>query len=205
VKIWVIGGTSGIGAAVCDFIGKQDGHQVVATGLDEDVRLYGNLENFWSRHLGYDAVVYSAGVNSLMPIASLDSVDVDRIFDTNVFGFFNLLQVVANDEFERCHSVVAVSSDAAARPMRTSMAYCASKAALDMAVRCAARELAPNVRVNAVSPGMTEGTRMTEYIDRTVPSLRAGTPMRQADTSAHRSLWTGEPRSARSRMLSGTS
>jgi NAD(P)-dependent dehydrogenase (short-subunit alcohol dehydrogenase family) len=73
-------------------------------------------------------------------------------------------------------TIVAVSSDAAERPMRTSIAYCASKAALNMAVKVAARELAPEIRVNAVSPGMVSGTAMTEYIDDVVPEIRRWTP-----------------------------
>ena len=73
-------------------------------------------------------------------------------------------------------SAVVVSSDAAEIPMRGSVAYCASKAALNMAVRTMARELAPLHRINAVAPGMVDGTPMTEYIDETVPVFRGWTP-----------------------------
>jgi NAD(P)-dependent dehydrogenase (short-subunit alcohol dehydrogenase family) len=95
------------------------------------------------------------------------------IYDVNVLGFMRVLRAAVHTG---CRSIVAISSDAATRPMRTSMAYCASKAALDMCVKCAARELAPEIRVNAVSPGMTLGTAMTEYIDKTVPAMRGWTP-----------------------------
>jgi pteridine reductase len=56
--------------------------------------------------------------------------------------------------------------------MRNSIAYCSSKAALVQAVRCAARELAPHVRVNAVSPAIIEHTPMTTNIDAAVQLQR---------------------------------
>ena len=56
--------------------------------------------------------------------------------------------------------------------MRGSVAYCASKAALNAAVRVMARELAPLHRINAVAPGMVEDTPMTDYIDRNLPEFR---------------------------------
>lgn len=56
--------------------------------------------------------------------------------------------------------------------MRRSITYCASKAALVQAVRVAGRELAPWVRVNAVSPGIIDETPMTVSIDREVMEQR---------------------------------
>ncbi len=56
---------------------------------------------------------------------------------------------------KRKGSVVNVSSVAGLRPYGGLMAYCVSKAAVDMFTRCVALELAPQgVRVNAVNPGV---------------------------------------------------
>ena len=65
--------------------------------------------------------------------------------------------------------------------MRTSAIYCASKAALEMAVRVASREYAPaGWRINAVAPGKVEHTPMTDYVDHRVMELRGWT-MEEAD------------------------
>src|SRR5690606_4447138 len=52
-------------------------------------------------------------------------------------------------------SIVNISSIAGLRPYPTILAYCVSKAALDMLTQCLALELAPHgVRVNAINPGV---------------------------------------------------
>jgi NAD(P)-dependent dehydrogenase (short-subunit alcohol dehydrogenase family) len=192
MKVWVIGGTSGIGEAVANRC-MYANDEVISTGAAEvDVREQDDIEGFWREVGGFEGIVYSAGINTLSWIRDLDPDEAMDIMNVNVMGFMRVLQVVTDIAVPMplprrsgymsrlgppmLRSVVAVSSDAATRPMRTSMAYCASKAALDMAVRCAARELAPFIRVNAVSPGMIDNTGMTEYIDRTVPKIRDWTP-----------------------------
>jgi len=178
MKVWVIGGTSGIGAAVADhFAIDGNGNDVFISGKDTaDVREMDALEGYHATYGPFDTVIYSAGVNKLDWIRHA-SWYMTAVYDVNVAGFVRTLGVISGTE---CRSVVAISSDAATRPMRTSIAYCASKAALDMAVRCAARELSP-MRVNAVSPGMTADTEMTAYIDAAVPAIRGWTPEHAAD------------------------
>ena len=57
---------------------------------------------------------------------------------------------------------VAISSNSAHIARRQSIAYCASKAALSMALRCAAREVAgEGVLVYGYEPGLLAGTPMT--------------------------------------------
>jgi NAD(P)-dependent dehydrogenase (short-subunit alcohol dehydrogenase family) len=190
LKVWVIGGTSGIGEAVHAYlIDRGIADEACATGAEDvDVRDIGKISRFYREAGGFDAVVYSAGINALSWIHSLQASEAANIYNVNVLGFMRLLSVIVNGNNAHlgnfCSSVVAVSSDAATRPMRTSMAYCASKAALDMAVKCAARELAPTIRVNAVSPGMTAGTEMTRYIDERVPRLRGWTDSHARDYEA---------------------
>jgi len=101
------------------------------------------------------------------------------VFDVNVFGFFNVLnQLLARQEGG---NVLALVSDSSHTPMRGSMAYCTSKAALHQAVRVAARELSPEWRVNGVSPSIVAGTRMTKFVDETVPGFRGWDPEKAAE------------------------
>jgi NAD(P)-dependent dehydrogenase (short-subunit alcohol dehydrogenase family) len=125
-----------------------------------------------------DSVVYSAGINHLFHLGSGGPANYARVVEVNLTGFINVVDALAGRFAAPEHQIriVAVSSDAATRPMRTSIAYCASKAGLEMAIRCAARELASRGwRINGVAPGMVSGTGMTRYVDATVPTLRGWT------------------------------
>jgi len=74
----------------------------------------------------------------------------------------------------------------AERPWPAYMAYCASKAALANLTLSLARELAPQVRVNGIAPGVVEWpadypqTEREKYLKR-VPLARAGTPQDVAE------------------------
>lgn len=186
--LWVIGGTSGIGAATVEIAGEMDRNIMVSGENQCDVREELDIQNAWDYflktvdHESNDVeVVYCAGINRLDMFGAIDPTDMSDVFDVNVMGFIRVLDVMARSSINGLR-MVAVSSDAATRPMRGSVNYCASKAALDMAVKCAAREMGPRGwRVNAVSPGMTAPTGMSDYIDERVPELRGWSRERAAD------------------------
>jgi NAD(P)-dependent dehydrogenase (short-subunit alcohol dehydrogenase family) len=150
----------------------------------KDVVGYG-MEDFDIRHprrLG-DAivnlqptdVVYCVGINRLDWIRDVNYSDFANVMHTNVFGFLELIQQL-DKRGPGSSNVVVLTSDAAWRPMRTSAVYCASKAALEMAVRVASREYASKGwRINAVAPGKVADTGMTEYVDEKVLELRGWT------------------------------
>lgn len=191
---WIIGGTSGIGRAVANLMAtRPDADQVITSDASDcDVRGYDNItkrlsqvvESAQDENDQVRTIVFSAGVNELAFLGTMGqsgALDAGDVIDVNLIGFIRLMDAVMDPEvfpeaWRDGLTVIAVSSDAASRPMRTSMAYCASKAGLDMSIRVAARELAEyGVRVLGIAPGMTVGTRMTDYIDSTVPELRGWT------------------------------
>lgn len=178
---WVIGADSGIGEATARLLSTDRRRLVFSSGISEcDVRSPTAIAAYWdamyatSEFDGID-IVYSAGVNALAFVGTIDEYDMQHVFDVNVMGFIRVLNIVRSRGVEGV-GVVAVGSDAADRPLRTSMSYCASKSALHAAIAVGARELAgAGWRVNGVAPGMTSGTKMTDYIDATVPPLRGWT------------------------------
>lgn len=197
MSVWVIGGTSGIGQA-CARRFSGAGETVFATGEEVDVRIFSSLIRYLSETLlpaceengsPLHTVIYSAGVNDLEWLGKMGSSGARwqlNMLDVNAMGFIRVMDALVSRDYHvnmsKYLSVVAISSDAATRPLRTSIGYCASKAALDMAVRVAARELGPKGwRVNAVAPGMTRDTGMTEYIDRRVPEVRGWSTDRAAE------------------------
>ena len=175
-RLLVLGGTSGIGQACAEVLGQ--------TCVFEDIRTFG-MQDFNTIYrspmanvvedFGPTDIIFSVGTNRLDWIPGMRQVDFIELMQINVWSFVNLLQAL-NDFGPGPFNVVAVTSDAAWRPMRTSLAYCASKAALEMAVRVASREFASKGwRINAVAPGKVADTAMTEYVDKRVLELRGWT------------------------------
>jgi NAD(P)-dependent dehydrogenase (short-subunit alcohol dehydrogenase family) len=177
----VIGGNSGIGAEcvsyIEDRITRKD--EIFHPGVaDLDVRSFKSVDDFFTR-VQPTHLIYSAGINYLEWIGQLDEGSVLDVIDVNLIGFIRCIDAMKEHQGSDNPSVVAITSDAAWRPMRTSIAYCASKAGLEMAVRVASRELAPHGwRVNAVAPGKVGETAMTDYVDGRVLDLRGWTKER---------------------------
>ena len=169
---WVVGGTSGIGKACADLLDGMEEHDVLISGSEVDVRdpvaLFDFLEPSVSSPIQINGLIYSAGVNRLEWSMVQDPEEMLDLYHVNVVGLLNCLRLIPQAE-----RVVVVGSDAAWREMRTSVAYCASKAALHQAVRVIARERASeDFAINVVAPGMTEPTKMQEYVDMRVPVVR---------------------------------
>ena len=178
----VFGASSGIGEAVLKAMNEQGDYSVIShptrSQLDfsdaRDVdRWFCRCQLLLSSHRNID-VVYSAGINYLEWIGRIDPDKMAEVINTNLCGFISVLNGLRRYTYPDPRGrVVSISSDAAVRPMRTSIAYCASKAGQEMAMRVAARELGGSGwSINSVAPGMTEGTGMTAYVDGRVPEVR---------------------------------
>ena len=176
-NLWVLGGTSGIGAATFDRLWAAPSafERAKAFGYNDFNVAYRAPLRAEIRNWKPTDVVYSVGINRLDWINKMRRDDFNDVMESNVYGLLNVIRVL--DE-EGCGPInlVAVTSDAAWRPMRTSAIYCASKAAAEMVVKVASREYASRGwRINAVAPGKVEDTPMTEYVDRAVLKLRGWT------------------------------
>jgi 3-oxoacyl-[acyl-carrier protein] reductase len=108
---------------------------------------------------GIDALVNCAGATQFVALANLDGLeaeDFERVFRVNVVGPFQMVRAAAASLRERRGGVVNVSSVGGVNGNGSSMAYLASKAALNTMTLGLARTLAPEIRVNAVLPGLVE-------------------------------------------------
>ncbi len=105
-----------------------------------------------------DALVNNAGTTKVVAhndLEGLSAEDFQRIYQLNVVAPFQMARACAAALKERKGSIVNVSSVAAELGTGSSVAYAASKAALNAMSFSLARSLAPEVRVNVVSPGHT--------------------------------------------------
>ncbi len=102
-----------------------------------------------------DVLVNAAGIYPATPLADMTAAAWDRVQDVNVRAA--VLLTVAVAAAGRPAAVVNISSGAATRARPGAAHYCTSKAALEMATKACAVELAgQGVRVNAVAPGFVE-------------------------------------------------
>lgn len=107
----------------------------------------------WGR---IDALVNNAGTTKSVAHSDLDGLSADdflRVYRLNVVGPFQMLRACAPALKAARGAVVNVSSAAAHLGTGSSVAYAASKAALNAMSLSLARVLGPEVRVNTVAPG----------------------------------------------------
>jgi len=110
----------------------------------------------WGR---LDALVNNAGTTKFVPHAELDGLsaeDFQRIYATNVIGPFQMCRAAAPALKAARGAIVNVSSLASRVATGSSIAYAASKAALNTVSMTLARVLAPEVRVNVIAPGFVD-------------------------------------------------
>ena len=108
-----------------------------------------------------DILVNNAATTSFVNHRDLDGLateDWDKIFSVNVRGTFQCTRAArAALEASGSGEVVNVSSVAGIAAVGSSIAYRASKAAVNNMTVALARALAPKIRVNAVAPGFITG------------------------------------------------
>jgi 3-oxoacyl-[acyl-carrier protein] reductase len=100
--------------------------------------------------------VNSAGTTKVVAHADLEGLSADdilRIFRVNLIGPFQMIRACAPALKASKGCIVNVSSVASILGTGSSIAYAASKAALDTMSFSLARALAPEIRVNIVAPG----------------------------------------------------
>jgi NAD(P)-dependent dehydrogenase (short-subunit alcohol dehydrogenase family) len=205
----VTGSTSGIGAAIARRLSREGyaivlhsrssaavGYAMAAelgqavyvqADLADDadrIRLVREAIARWGR---LDILVNNAGISRVIPHADLmaaSPADWHAMHEVNVVAPFRLIaeaEIALRDAAKRGRPacVINVSSHAGVRPKGASIPYAASKAALNHMTRLLAVSLAPDIRVNAVAPGLVD-TPLTADWTAAQTLWRERSPMRRA-------------------------
>ncbi|MDB5423754.1 MAG: short-chain dehydrogenase, partial [Phenylobacterium sp.] len=130
----------------------------------------------WSR---IDILVNNAGMSPLAPSSAETSEALfDKILDVNFKGPFHLAAVVgARMAAGDGGSIINISSLGALDPRPSIVPYAGAKAALNAMSVGLAREFAPKVRVNTISPGMFATDVSRHWND--PEALASGIPLRR--------------------------
>lgn len=121
------------------------------------------IAEFVASHGKLDGGVHAAGIGDLTPVRSYDKEKARQIMDTSFWAGMDLLQLITKAKFgNEGTSTVMFSSVSALTCEKGQFAYSSAKSAVNIAVRCAAKELAHKKhRVNSVLPGWVI-THMTQ-------------------------------------------
>ncbi|SDK87587.1 SDR family NAD(P)-dependent oxidoreductase [Streptomyces indicus] len=136
-----------------------------------------------------DILVNNAGTTRFIDHADLVAASPEvwrEIHEVNVIGVWRT--VTAAVPHLRAHgrgSIVNVSSQAGINAGGSSVPYAVSKAALNHMTRLLAKQLGPEIRVNAVAPGMiaTPWYEGLDGIDRAMDEVAARLPLRRVGTA----------------------
>ena len=116
----------------------------------------------WGR---IDGLVNNAGTTkfaAMRDLSLLSAEDFHNIYAVNTIGAYQMVRACEAPLRAAGGAVVNVSSIASYQGLASSIAYAASKGALNAMTICLARALGPAVRVNAVLPGFIESRWLRE-------------------------------------------
>jgi ketoreductase RED2 len=170
------------GQAVADAL--PDARYVQADVADESQcsMLVETALSTWGR---IDVLVNNAGTGPVIPHENLRDAPVElwkEVFSVNVFGTWALTVAAMPALAESKGSIVNVSSLAGIREMGSSVPYACSKAATNHMTELVAKVVGPDVRVNAVAPGLVDTPRTATW-DAARESYGRIAPMRRGATA----------------------
>jgi ketoreductase RED2 len=209
----VTGSSSGIGAAIATALAERDVSVVVnsSSSVSAGERLAAALPSAAyvqadisdqaeaarlvaaaiERYGRLDILVNNAGTTEVIPHQDLDACTNEiweRIFRVNVFGTWNVIRAAAPHLRAAGEGVIVnITSVAGVRPTGSSIPYAASKAALNHLTLLLANTLGPEIRVNALAPGLIDTPwtadwhAIREAVRGMAPLRRSGAPEDVAD------------------------
>ena len=123
--------------------------------IQESINCFGQL----------DALVNNASSFYATPLPKVDELQWNDLLGTNMKAPLFLAQAAAEELHHRQGCIVNIADIHADRPMHGHLLYSAAKAGLVALTKGLAQELAPQVRVNAVAPGVISWPEDEEWQD----------------------------------------
>jgi NAD(P)-dependent dehydrogenase (short-subunit alcohol dehydrogenase family) len=186
----VTGGARGIGAAVAARL-RGNGWEVVVADRDpatigrsvicdvsDEVAVASLIQGIRAIEGRLDALICNAGFNIRKPIADLSLAEWSSVLATNLTSTFLLVRAAETLLRAANGAVVTIGSTRAHMSEPNTEAYAASKGGLVALTHALAISLAPDVRVNCISPGwiLTKGPGPTMEEKAFHPAGRVGVP-----------------------------
>ena len=177
-------GSANEGAALAAELGHAAYIQADMAQEAERVRLVAEAVALTGR---LDVLINNAGISAVIPHEDLAAASPQiwrEVYEVNVIAPFQLIALSEGHLRDSAHRngracVINISSHAGVRPKGASIPYAATKAALNHVTRLLAQTLAPQIRVNAIAPGLVD-TPMTADWSEAQALWRDRAPMKRA-------------------------
>lgn len=172
------------GTALANELGENARYQQADVSVEEQCKaLVAETVTAFGR---LDILVNNAGYTQVIPHHDLDAVTDEvfrRVLDVNIMGTWYLSRAAVPALRETGDgNIVNISSVAGLRQVGSCLPYAVSKAGLNHMTRLMANVLGPEIRVNAVAPGLVV-TPWTQGWDALHAEVAQATPMRRSATS----------------------
>ncbi|MGI5913075.1 MAG: SDR family NAD(P)-dependent oxidoreductase [Syntrophomonadaceae bacterium] len=146
-----------------------EGHRWYSYNLKEINGIEALIKKLVSENGAFDGFVHCAGVSSLRP---LKMTSYDFLHNMMLINFYSFIEIVRCISKKGNHqpkmSIVGMSSVASIKGEKSQIAYCATKAAMDGAIRAMAKELsAKKIRVNSIVAGFINTGMLESFKEKT--------------------------------------
>jgi len=131
------------------------------------------ISDVLSRHGRLDVLVNNAGINAVIPHSALKEATAEiwrELYEVNVIAPWTLiseaekaLRKSSTTDLPSC--ILNISSHAGVRPKGASVPYAATKAALNHITKLLALSLSPDIRVNAIAPGLVDTPMTSTWVE----------------------------------------
>ena len=148
------------------------GHHYYEYNLNNIEGIENLMKGIISKHGTFDGFVHCAGIGDVRPI-NLSKYDfMLKVMNINFFSYVEIIRCLTQkNAFNPGMNIVGVSAVGAFLGNSTKTAYCASKAAMNSATRCLAKELAgKKIRINTVAPGVTKTPMFDDFAGKAAES-----------------------------------
>lgn len=142
-------------------------HEIVVLDLEKIDSFADTLNKALEKTGKIDGFIHAAGNGEVRPLKMTNPSFLMKVMNINFISFIEIIRIISSPKFRNDElRIVGVSATGAFQGNATKTAYCASKAAMNSAVRCLAKELSgKGVRINTVAPGATYSKMMDEVLN----------------------------------------
>lgn len=188
-KVLISGATGGIGRATARTISKLGGQVILidvfrnkmkevlqslegnghssyyANFLDTSC-IEGIIKQIYEENGQLDGFVHCAGIAPMRPFKMTKTDDIIPAMQINFFSFVEIVRCLTQKKrFSDGGSIVAMSSTGSIHGKPTKIAYSASKAAIDAAIRCMVCDLQKKkIRINSVMPSWVNTPMYRDFL-----------------------------------------